>query len=175
MSSTHEQMRAETETPEALISLAIYRRFQRAHSIEMSEGQFVGLCAYLCAILLWGYPIKEVDLDSFIVSYPTYYSLLPSLEAQQLSTTTLQIPSYHQWLRQEDGRSAPVLNGPPVASTEDDPPIILTAAILREIWKQHPYTFLYTEESMEAISKKSRDHSFLAQLEHDVMELTTDR
>jgi hypothetical protein len=41
---------------------------------------------------------NEADLDRFIISYPTYQSLLSSFVPQHLSGTTLGMPSHHQWL-----------------------------------------------------------------------------
>ncbi|MCJ1382217.1 hypothetical protein MMC17_005329 [Xylographa soralifera] len=122
------------------ITSRLYRRFVHQHGLQLSQKRFLGLCAYLCALLRWGCHFAADDLDEFIVGYPGYESCLPRLEREQMSVTKLRMPSYHQWLRDRGG-----------PRTADGGPRILTGARLRGIWEEHPYTFLHTEMSMEAV------------------------
>lgn len=124
-----------------------YLDFQRVHSIEISERQFVGICAYLYTLLHWNYKIDADQLDLFITYYETFTAWLPYLEDQQLSSTRPQIPSYHQWFDQEMKRNAECRSKEEDHRTE----AILTKQTLESVQEENPLIFLRTRLSMECM------------------------
>lgn len=133
------------------ITAHCYSGFQQLHSIEMTEKQFVGLCAYLYTLLKWGYTIHVGQLDSFITYHETFIAWLPYLEERQISSICPQIPSYHQWFNQEMDRINKLELRQEEEEEDEDTQVILTESTLREIRKENPLIFLRTSLSLECM------------------------
>jgi hypothetical protein len=127
-----------------VVTAEVHRRFETLYQVEFSFNQFTGLCAYLCVLLRWGYCIATPDLDGFIYQYTRFASALANME-QHAITTDSSIPAYHQWYQRHK-------------SPNPAPQRILDEPLLRDVWRENPWTFLLTQCSMEAIVKLRVQH-----------------
>jgi hypothetical protein len=109
------------------VALNIYRRFQELAGLSLPSHVFLGLCAYLYALVGWHWPLPAERFDSFICSYAVY---------KDLGHVTA---SYHTWFLQlpQPGRYS-----------------ILDRATLERIAAENPYTFALTRESLCAIARR---------------------
>lgn len=121
----------------------IYRRFQSIHKAEFSQATFLGICAYLYTLVRWEYLIPTAAFDEFLCSHSTFVDDLDVIVTQRDC-----IPAYHHWFtehRLHHSRPGGILDGD----------------LLCDIATEHPYTFAYTEASMELIAKKARGRESL--------------
>jgi hypothetical protein len=103
--------------------------------------RFVALCSYLLCLLHWGWQIKSLDLDAFIMLYTAYNDVYPSFESAQMDENVLIIPSYHQWFLEQprgvfDRR-------------------ILTEHTLRQIGGENRYELFRAQLSLTAIMRRN--------------------
>ena len=115
--------------------------FLSTYNVRIPTLQFVGLCAYLCAILRLRFPADTSDLDVFVCQYPAFEAERASLEHVQAGEEIPRLVSYHQWLRARQWSDHPRNN-------------VLTAHKLREIWAENPYTFLRVYTSFHYIVRQ---------------------
>lgn len=122
---------------------ALYAQFVDHYQLDMSQQRFVGLCAYLHVLLMKGFAMKLEELDRFICSYSGYELHLPGLEEDQMQVNASTIPSYHDRFRDDD-------------SLNQRPLFLLTEQSLRQVWDEHPHTFLDARASLDHIAKERR-------------------
>lgn len=120
------------------------------YSIRIPQRQFIGLCAYLCAVLRLGYPINTSELDGFIHLYRAFQAQLPVLEQEQIRSDSNTIMSYHEWYlnncirARENEREIEEIRGKS---------FVLTENTLRDIWFEHPHIFLRTWRRVYVVAK----------------------
>ncbi|KAL2414205.1 hypothetical protein ABEF95_003937 [Exophiala dermatitidis] len=127
-----------------------FTRFQEDYNIPLSQNVFIGLCAYLSALLTWGFEASPVDLDRFIVCYSIFESCLPQLYTQSAHAEKASLPAYHQWLN--DASSALIRAQAFNSDTAEGRGLILSEQTLREIWRENPFAFLHAEMSLQRIA-----------------------
>ncbi|KIV81526.1 hypothetical protein PV11_03704 [Exophiala sideris] len=120
---------------------SVYERLNEKYGKRVPLDQFVGLCAYLCTLLRWGWHVRSLDLDAFVQLYPEYETVLSLLEFAQCELDTIEIPSYHHWFTVQ-GREA-FGEG------------IINEGTLRRLWQENHYEFLRAELSLEHIIRSS--------------------
>lgn len=122
-------------------SSVIHAEFRRRYSIAMSYPQFIGVCAYLCALLLLGYQLGHEEMDDFVCAYDRFALQLPALEMEQTELESPYLVSYHSWFQANKAEPKPGAQ-------------ILTEEGLRRIWTQHPHSFLDAEIRLDLIARK---------------------
>lgn len=142
--------------------------------------RFVGLCAYLCSILQRGYTINESELDLFIMNHNAYTKALPGILSELEQASSSAVPSYHQWLLPHLTHvGSPATRA--VSSTSIT--IVLTDRSLRDIWREHPFTFIKAHAGLNSIQdevegtrirrtlSQARDSTALSPPEHSTISL----
>ena len=117
----------------------IYHHFQLKYQADFSQATFLGICAYLYTLIRWEYQIPVSAFDNFLCSHSTFVHDLDGMVSPPP-----HFPAYHHWFTKHklhESQSGEVLDGDS----------------LYDIATEHPYTFAYTEASMELIAKKARD------------------
>lgn len=129
------------ETPTC--SQRLYHALTERYQLEMTRCQFVGLCAYLYALLRLGYPLETADLDAFVYAYPDYCTELPRLEEEQVRDGRTTITSYHEWFlgRKDHG---------------DRTRRLLEASSLRELYAENVYAFTKTWFALQSMARLRR-------------------
>lgn len=128
------------------VTKAIFDSFCSRRRLGLTQKHFVALCAYLCAILRWGYPLRCCNFDDFIEAAPTFWAWLPTLEDDLKHEVSPKIVSYHQWLLEQLPSRPPLeCHGGSAGCAS-----LLTEQGLRSIWRENPYVFLRTEITLEA-------------------------
>lgn len=118
-----------------------WREMRSAYNVQMSQSKFTGICSYLYVILKWGFLLSVNDLDRFIYNHECFERKIPDLERACLDAVQPGIPAYHEWfLRNWEDNDMPARG-------------VLNEHVLREIWRENPYTFLRTEYSLEFIAQ----------------------
>ena len=123
-----------------------YRRFQSEYGLGCSYATFLGLCAYLFALIRWGYVIPASAYDEFLCSHSTFI-FTPCTEllmqpAGEITAHQAYLPAYHVWFQEK------LLSN----FRQGD---IIDSGLLCEIATEHPYTFMITEASMDLIARKA--------------------
>ncbi|MBA7492090.1 hypothetical protein ES702_02639 [subsurface metagenome] len=122
----------------------IFNAFQDSYGCEYARSRFVGLCAYLSAVLCLGYRIRTVDMDGFISMYSKYREELGQLVRTQIENNQTNLISYHHWYIQQIDKSS--CHAP-----------ILDEQNLRRIWSENLFVFLKVEYSMEMVARDARN------------------
>jgi hypothetical protein len=120
------------------VTAQTYRRFRERNSNfedDVPVDLFRGLCAYLLALIHWGWDIEGEDFDDFIYCYPAFEEL-PG------RTSTTEEVSYHQWFMIHGRQPQPRTD----VTTLD-------SQVLEAIRQENPYTFALAEASLNAIVK----------------------
>src|SRR5665213_2095028 len=118
-----------------LVIASIHRQFQDLYAFVPSVLVFRGLCAYLSALLQWGWDLAPVHFDYFISEYTAF------------EKAYIHGSSYHHWLHSV---RLPVLH----AQGRKDP--ILSPSTLGAIASENPYTFAYARECLKTIARERR-------------------
>ena len=121
--------RASPHQPMESHTTRVLSLLRREYRLALPESHFVTLCAYLCALLRAGLTATECDLDPFVVRYHEFAAALPNLEGEAIDTATVEIPSYHEWLRRSPRTPCTGVH-------------VLTEAGLRRVWEEHRWSFL---------------------------------
>ena len=124
---------------------AAYAQVQLILQNEMPRPQFVGLCAYLCTILTWGYSIHVNQLDAFILRYPEYEAVYPQFQVEFEKKKTDGIPSYHYWFHTDSTTNPAMTQG-----------VILWESRLRNIGRENPFSFMCAELNLNFIAEKAK-------------------
>ena len=117
----------------------LFRDFQLLE-MNIPWEQFVGICAYLKALLEWGLDIPPSAYDDFILDYTDFDH--PDTEVEEphrLREPRHATLAYHEWFVQHRLRT-------------HIPGSILTDEKLRLICAENPYTCYFTEQRMELIT-----------------------
>jgi hypothetical protein len=127
-----------------------FDRFKSRYALTLTKEAFIGLCAYLNSLLVWGFEASTVDLDGFIVCYTVFESGLQTLYTQHASVEQWQLPAYHQWLKDPETLGQRLQTFDPATASAQG--LILTEAALREIWTENFFHFLWVEMSLQRIA-----------------------
>lgn len=127
----------------------IILQLRARYNVSLSKAVFIGLCAYLNIILIWGYEACATDLDRFVICYPAYEIELPHMHRQAASSERCEIPSYHEWLNQPQALQTCARIFDSSNAREHGP--VLSEAVLRNIWQEHVFSFMWAMFSMQRI------------------------
>lgn len=126
------------------VTLSTLHQFLGQHTfcqwadLKYRSSAFLGLCAYLHIAVSWGSPVPEYALDDFIISYSTWLAANNNAHAPT---------GYHAWYMtagvavlqaqwQQYGRPYPQ---------------VLDFSTLDAIVQENPYTYKYTQQTMEVL------------------------
>lgn len=117
-------------------------RFNEANDTCKTRQEFTALCGYLCALLTWGWTLRESSMDAFILRHDEYLAELPAFEEQQCTSPAWSIPAYHQWLHRD-------------ATFDVDKnlsiPAVLNEENLRAVGEENPCVFWIADMTLEYV------------------------
>lgn len=128
-------------SPDRTTTQRVIQEMSTKHHLDMPPEQLVALCAYLCAVLQWGYRINTSDMDGFVVRYPDFEAKLEEFERQQVRQDSPCFPAYHQWYLENRPLTLPDAG-------------ILNEQVLRAVWRENPYTFVQIEHRLRAVARE---------------------
>lgn len=154
----------------------VHCRFRQYYGLRLNVQYFVGLCAYLYAILTHGfaYQAPGLSLDAFIISYVSYHRTLPALKESQLKSDQPRIPSYHIWLQSYSTEEGCDNKGQTKATspggTTSIPSTILTPELLKQVGRENRYKFSWTYWTLRVLTVRARQRRELREIYEEVVD-----